>query len=185
MTTGRINQVAAPVGRVAPPWRVSSLGRARASRPNPSFSKILKFRKGHERERGISPGGRDTGPLHPQKSRIKSSGACTVFRKARGSPKTSSSSPRQRRGRGSSARSCPLLFHQLLSSSFSFRRSLLDNRPGRGPQRARSECVSVRLSGASRFPYTFSLVRFVFASLGRKDLPGVTAVSPQATGVFL
>ena len=184
MTTGRINQVAAPVGRVAPPWRDSSLGRARASRPNPSFSKILKFRKGHKRERGTSPGGRGTGPLHPQKSRIKSSGACTVFRKCKGFPQDIQLQSAAEKGPGSSARACPLLF-QLLSSFINFRRSLLDNRPGRGPQRARSECVSVRLSGASRFPYTFFSREVGFASLGRKDLPGVTAVSPQATGVFL
>ena len=38
MTTGRINQVAAPVGRVAPSLAFSSLGRARASRPIPSCS---------------------------------------------------------------------------------------------------------------------------------------------------
>lgn len=133
----------------------------------------FKFRKGPQRERGISPGGRGSGPLHPQKSRIKSSGACTVFREARGSPKTSSSSPRQRRGRGLRApvQMCPLLF-QLLSSFFNFRRSLLDNRPGRGPQRARSECVSVRLSGASRFPYTFSLVRLVSPRLAARTSRG-------------
>ena len=185
MTTGRINQVAAPVGRVAPPWRDSSLGRARASRPNPSFSKILNSERGATRKRDKSrrPGHRPTSPAEVQNQELR--GLCTVFRKCKGFPQDIQLQSAAEKGPGpSSARACPLLF-QLLSSFFNFRRSLLDNRPGRGPQRARSECVSVRLSGASRFPYTFFSREVGFASLGRKDLPGVTAVSPQATGVFL
>ena len=50
--------------------------------------------------------------------------------------------------------------------------------------RARSVCLCGCL-GLLASPTPFSLVRLFFASLGRKDLPGVTAVSPQATGVFL
>ena len=114
MTTGRINQVAAPVGRVAPPWRDSSLGRARASRPNPSFSKILKFRKGHDEKEGQVQAAGTPAHFTRRSPESRAQGLARSFESARGSPKTSSSSPRQRRGRARAPVHVPCFFSSFL-----------------------------------------------------------------------
>ena len=105
MTTGRINQVAAPVGRVAPPWRDSSLGRARASRPNPSFSKILNSERGATRKRDKSrrPGHRPASPAEVQNQELR---GLHGLSKVQGVPPRHPAPVRGREGAGAFERPC-------------------------------------------------------------------------------